>query len=269
MAKSAMGRAFSSLKPVLGVSVLLVFASSPAAGQGHAGQYEQADIEYGAQIFSQRCVTCHGEQGDLMPQANLRSGQFRNASSDRELTAVIRDGVAGTAMVSTGYSSPELTALVAYLRNITTFDASQAGITLGDSVRGQILFEGEGECSSCHRVGGAGPRFAPELTDIGARRTAATLSLTLQDPAANMQPLNRPIRAVTGDGTVINGRRLNEDTFTVQLITEDEHLVALDKTELREYTIGTQSAMEPYGEIFSETELADLLAYLLSLQGLK
>jgi len=66
---------------------------------------------------------------------------------------------------------------------------------------------------------------------------------------------------------VIEGRRLNEDTFTVQLITADEELVSLDKTTLREYTIGTESAMPAYGEIFSEQEIADLLAYLLSLKG--
>ena len=32
-----------------------------------------------------------------------------------------------------------------------------------------------------------------------------------------MIPINRPVRAVTRDGKVINGRRLNEDTYTVQL----------------------------------------------------
>ena len=47
-----------------------------------------------------------------------------------------------------------------------------------------------------------------------------------------------------------------------------ERLVSLDKTGLREYTIGTESAHPPYGEIFDDQEIADLLAWLLSLKGL-
>ena len=57
-----------------------------------------------------------------------------------------------------------------------------------------------------------------------------------------MMPINRPVRVVTKDGTVVNGRRLNEDTYTVQLIDEQEQLVSLTKADLREYTILTDVA---------------------------
>ncbi len=57
-----------------------------------------------------------------------------------------------------------------------------------------------------------------------------------------MMPINRPVRAVTRDGTVINGRRLNEDTYTVQLLDDQEKLVSLVKADLREYTILTDLA---------------------------
>ncbi len=246
---------------------LLVAVGGTAAAQQHAGQYDQVDIEYGAQIFAQRCVVCHGERGDLLPQANLRSGTYRNASSDRELSRVLTDGVPNTAMVPTGYTGSELTALVAYLRNITTYDPTAVSVALGDPARGRELAEGAGGCIYCHRIGAEGPRYAPPLTDAGARLSAATIRRILVDPNGAMLPANRPVRAVTEDGEVIVGRRLNEDTFTVQLITQDERLVALDKTTLREYTVGTESAMQPYGEIFDEAELADLLAWVLTLQG--
>ena len=242
-----------------------VCAFLPVNAQQHAGQYDRADIEYGAQLFAERCVVCHGEDGDLMPQANLRTGTYRNATSDRDLQRVIRDGVDNTAMAATGYAAAELTALVAYLRNITSFDGS--GVTIGDPIAGRVLFERDGGCMQCHRVGATGPSYAPSLTSIGSLRTAAALRRVLLDPEAGMIPINRPVRAVTADRRVIEGRRLNEDTFTVQLITADEELISLDKTTLREYTIGTESAMPAYGEIFSEPQIADLLAYLLSLKG--
>jgi len=69
------------------------------------------------------------------------------------------------------------------------------------------------------------------------------------------------------DGTVINGRRLNEDTYTVQLIDDQERLLSLVKADLREYTISTTSPMPSYKDTLSADELADLLAYLLSLKG--
>ena len=232
----------------------------------HAGQYEQADIDYGAQIFAGRCVACHGEQGDLISTANLRRGQFRNASSDRELGNVIRNGLPGTAMVATGYSDSEIAALVAYLRNMTAVDVR--GILQGDAARGRALFLGKGDCGSCHRVSGVGPRFAPDLTAIGAVRTAATLQRTLLEPNVAMLPINRPVRIVTGDGTIIAGRRLNEDTFTIQLIDERERLLSFDKAELREYTVSTEGKMPSYEAVFDEQERADLVAYLLTLKGI-
>ena len=240
----------------------------PAGAQQHAGQYDIADIEYGAQLFAERCVLCHGADGDLLPQANLRSGTFRNAGSDRDLMRLIRDGIENTAMAPTGYADAEITALIAYVRNITSFDPTAEGALLGDPARGQMLFENRGGCLACHRVGPDGPSYAPPLTDVGARRTAPTLRRTLLEPDAGMLPINRPVRVVTRGGEEIEGRRLNEDTFTVQLITQEERLVSLDKTGLREYTIGTESAHPPYGEIFDDQEIADLLAWLLSLKGL-
>jgi mono/diheme cytochrome c family protein len=82
-----------------------------------------------------------------------------------------------------------------------------------------------------------------------------------------MMPINRPVRAVTRDGTVINGRRLNEDTYTVQLIDDHEKLVSLMKSDLRQYTIVTASPMPSYKDTLTPDELADVVAYLLSLKG--
>jgi putative heme-binding domain-containing protein len=248
------------------LAVGLLASGAPPIAQMHAGQYEQADIDYGAQIFAGRCVACHGEQGDLVPTANLRRGQFRNASSDRELGNVIRNGIPGTAMVATGYSDSEITALVAYLRNITVVDVR--GILQGDVARGRGLFFGEGDCDSCHRVAGVGPRSAPDLTAIGAARSAAVLQRTLVDPNAAMLPINRPVRLVTRDGAIVEGRRLNEDTFTVQVIDKDERLLSFEKADLREYSVSKEARMPSYQAVFDEQERADLVAYMLSLKGI-
>ena len=250
---------------VAAVLVAVGMAAGAAHAQQHAGQYEQLDIEYGARLYKSHCITCHGERGESIPGVSLGSNKFRRAASDRDLTTIIRDGIAGTAMAPSAYSDSELAAIVAYLRNMTSADLGTAA--LGDPERGRALFFGKGECSHCHRVGAAGPRAAPDLSNVGVLRTAATLERTLLDPQAALLPINRPVRAVLRDGTVVTGRRLNEDTHTVQIIDERERLVSLDKRTLREYSLGADATMSSYEKTLSDAERADLVAYLLSLKG--
>ena len=72
---------------------------------------------------------------------------------------------------------------------------------------------------------------------------------------------------MTKDGTIINGRRLNEDTFTLQIIDDHERLHSLVKADLREFTIAKASPMPSYKGKLSDEELGDVLAHLLSLKG--
>jgi putative heme-binding domain-containing protein len=247
--------------------LVLLGPTAQAQGQDRAPQYFQADIQYGAQIFTSQCTSCHGENGDMIPGVNFRAGQFKRVISDNDLRLTITNGVPGTAMQPFTLGASELTGIVSYLRNMNSFNVR--GLVVGDSARGRALFEGAGNCASCHAVNGKGPRVAPDLGDIGALRTADFIHRTLLDPVGTMLPAIRPVRAVTRDGKVINGRRLNEDTYTVQLIDEQEHLVSLTKADLREYTVLKSTSMPSYKDKFSAQELTDLEAYLLSLRGVK
>ncbi len=238
-----------------------------AQGQDRAPQYFQSDIQYGAQIFASQCASCHGENGDMIPGVNFHAGQFKRVISDNDLRLTITNGVPGTAMQPFTFGASELTGIVSYLRNMNSFSAQ--GLMVGNSARGRALFEGAGNCATCHAVNGKGPRVAPDLGDIGALRTAELIHRTLLDPAASMLPANRPVRAVTLDGKVITGRRLNEDTYTVQLIDEQERLLSLTKADLREFTVLKSTPMPSYKDKFSSQELADIEAYLLSLRGVK
>src|SRR4029453_10543853 len=120
--------------------------------------------------------------------------------------------------------SAEMAGIIAYLRNMNVFDT--AAVKMGDAARGRAIFDGKGACTRCHRVGAAGSRVGPNLSDIGAVRSAGSLQRSLVDPTSQMMPINRPVRAVTRDGAVINGRRLNEDTYTVQIIDDHERLLS-------------------------------------------
>jgi putative heme-binding domain-containing protein len=158
-------------------------------------------------------------------------------------------------------------ALVAYIRSLHDSATSAAGS--GDAARGKTLLEGKGACLTCHRVNGRGSRVAPDLSEVGAIRTAEYLERSIVAPNESVLPEHRVVRAVTRQGVVITGRRLNEDTHTIQLIDQDEHLRSLDKSELKEYTLLTTSSMPSYQGKISSAELADIVTYLLSLKGVE
>jgi putative heme-binding domain-containing protein len=137
----------------------------------------------------------------------------------------------------------------------------------GDAAHGRVVFEGKGACLSCHRVNHTGSRKAPDLSDVGAIRSAGSLERSLRNPSSQMMPINRPVRAVKKDGTVITGRRLNEDTYSVQIMDDRERLQSVLKSDLREFTIIKTSPMPSFAQTFSAEERADVIAYLLSLKG--
>jgi len=244
----------------IGVAVVRAQGQAPL----HESQYSDADIAYGATLYTSKCVTCHGTQGDAIGGVNLRSGTFRNAVIDRDLERFIRAG-SPAGMPPFTLDNAEMAGIIAYLRNMNAIDA--ASVKIGDAARGRAIFEGKGACTTCHRIGVTGSRVGPNLSDIGAARSAGSLQRSLVDPTSQMMPINRPVRAVTKDGTIVNGRRLNEDTYSVQIIDDRERFHSLLKADLREYIISKTSPMPSYKRTLSDEEIADVVAYLLSMKG--
>ena len=232
----------------------------------HPGQYTQADIDAGARLYNRQCQQCHGLTGDQIAGIDLRRGIFRRSTSDEDLAKVITTGVPNTAMPPFALQPPEVTSVIAFIR--AGFDPAGAAVKIGNAARGQAIYEGKGACGSCHRVNGRGPRVAPDLSDVGAARTPATIQRTLMDPSSQMMPINRPVRIVTKAGQTINGRRLNEDTFSVQLIDDRERLLSIDKATIKNMAVETKSTMPSYAGKLTSDEMSDLIAYLLTLKGM-
>ena len=64
-------------------------SSRDAQAQDHAGQYEQADIEFGAQVYSANCLRCHAElqSAQIVEAALSYQPQPVLAGGEVELTA--------------------------------------------------------------------------------------------------------------------------------------------------------------------------------------
>ncbi|MCB1665562.1 MAG: c-type cytochrome [Pseudomonadales bacterium] len=228
-------------------------------------QYTSASIQAGSRVYVQQCALCHGPQGDTIDGVNLRRGQFRTATSDEDLARIISGGAAGGRMPAFNLRPEELNGVIAYIR--AGFDPEGVAIRIGDPARGKAIYDGKGECSECHRINGVGHRTAPDLSDIGLIRTPAILQASLTNPSSTLQPINRQVRLVTRTEEVVMGRRLNEDTYSVQLIDSNEQLRSLRKSDLVSYELSSVPVHQPTS--LNSDEVADLVGYLLTLRGLE
>jgi mono/diheme cytochrome c family protein len=248
------------------------------------------ELAEGARLYQANCTGCHGSSGDQVQGIALMSGKFRRATNETEVAGLIRKGVAGTAMQAFNFSEQQAAMLVAYLMSFSPASTTATGANapaLGNAARGKQIFEGAGNCLSCHRVGQNGSRVGPDLTSAGLPRppsaffvgfagspppppTPASIVAQLQrdllEPEAQVAPANRTFRAVLKDGSQVTGRVLNLDNFTVQLFDSKERLITLQRSDLRELAT-LKSPMPSYRDKLSQQELSDLLAYLVSLKG--
>ena len=136
----------------------------------------------------------------------------------------------------------------------------------GSSAEGQELFAGKGECARCHIVDGRGGRLGPDLSRVGERRKPDELQADLATPNATVSPRWWTLRVTRTDGSVVEGLRMGEDTFSLRLMDAQENLWSFSKAEVRSYERIKDSTMPGYAQSLTPQEVDDLVAYLFSLR---
>ena len=75
----------------------------------------------------------------------------------------------------------------------------------GSADRGRTLYFGKATCSTCHRVGNEGGVIGPDLTKVGAIRTARDLVESLVVPSATIAQRYETYTVITDAGRVFTG----------------------------------------------------------------
>ena len=251
-----------------GLAITCLLSAQALLAQEHS--YAPADIQAGQGVYQANCLGCHGNDGDAVDGADLSTGRFRYASSDEDLIRVIRTGIPDTPMPTHDrLSTRELRTVVAFLRSLPSgggLEQDDRDIAIGNADRGEELFFGSAQCSLCHGVNGGGSRLSPDLAGIGVQRTAGSLQDSILVANAEVRAGNRFYRIVDLDGNETTGLLLNQSTHSVQMMNEDEKLVSFKTEDLSEHGF-VGSPMPSYQDLLSSDQVADLVAYMLTLTG--
>jgi putative heme-binding domain-containing protein len=253
------------------LTLVLLSAAAPASYQNPDPARTGGDLAWGRRLFESQCARCHGVKGAGGTGPSLDRPRLRRAADDQALSALIKEGVPGTEMPGTWQMDDrEIRQVAGYVRSLGRAEATPLP---GDPAKGKALYA-RGDCSRCHAVRGQGDVLGPDLTDVGARRGAAHLRRILLDPgSAKLRDSDGYlayliVRVAARDGRVVQGLRVNEDSFTIQLRDADNRLHSFDKSELAETRREPETSVMPaYAKTLSGSELDDLVAYLSGLRG--
>jgi putative heme-binding domain-containing protein len=131
-----------------------------------------------------------------------------------------------------------------------------------------VFFSEKAKCATCHVVGDKGKRVGPDLTTIGANRSAQDLLESIVFPSATIVRQYEPYTLVTTDGRTYSGLVIRDtsNAVTIQQSTGDP--VTVSRSDMEELVPATVSIM-PKGldEALTPDQIADLVVWLQSLKS--
>lgn len=231
---------------------------------------EQEILRSGKLLFQVNCSRCHGMLGHGGTGPSLVRANLPRASTDEQLARVISNGIPGTGMPAAWVlTEAEVEKVLKYVRFISQ---GKEEVIKGNIENGKRLFENS-ECSSCHIISGIGGSLGPDLTSVGLKRGQQYLVTSISHPGKS-----KPVSAdgyyefllmsiFLKNGEIIDGIRINEDTFSVQIKDASNRLHSFKKEDILSIERSPDRSLMPsFKDKFSTDELNDIAAYLTSLK---
>lgn len=225
-----------------------------------------AELALGEKLFRNHCGLCHGPKGEGSRGPTLARAQLGRAPDDAALIDVLSSGIRGTEMRGADniMTDHEIRLTAAYVRSLGRIEPKPVP---GDSPRGAVIYRVKG-CAGCHSLRGEGGVVGPDLAGIGERRSADHIRESLLNPEADLPEGYLMVTATPKNGSAVNGSRVNEDSFSIQIRDNSGGWHSFWKADLAKLEkLRGKSAMPSYRARLTDSELTDLIAYLASLKG--
>jgi putative membrane-bound dehydrogenase-like protein len=149
-----------------------------------------------------------------------------------------------------------------------TVEAALAVLDQADPVRGELLFrhaQGAG-CAKCHSIDQTSSGFGPHLGSIGLQANVQHIVQSIVQPSAVITQGFNQVNVLTDDGTVYAGVLLEESGLTVSLGQSNGERVDIPKSSIDDRKTSPASAMPEMAEYLTPQQVADLTAFLVTLQ---
>jgi cytochrome c oxidase cbb3-type subunit 3 len=226
----------------------------------------------GAKLFGPTCGFCHGPEGrggqgpDL-----LRSTVVLDDDKGELIGPVVHGGRVDKGMPAFASLTDEEVRDIAEFLHLQVELAANRGtytiqnIVTGDARAGNLYFNGDGKCNTCHSVTG-------DLAHIGSKLDPPDLqqAFLYPDARANAPGGSRNARKVTvtlPDGKTLTGTLRHLDDFDVGLYDSGGvyHSIAIEKgvkVDVDDKLVFHRQMLDKY----TDTEMHDLTAYLATLK---
>ena len=218
---------------------------------------DSASVEAGKQIYMGSCSGCHGATGEGSQGPSLLSGRASRLP-DRTLFHSIQKGLPGTSMPSFPMADEKVLQVAAFVRSLTV-PAIAAQVT-GDPERGRQAFFGTGRCATCHMILGRGGYPGPDLSNIGAERTAPQLRESVMKPSARIAEGYRSVTALLKSGRTVQGVAKNHNNYSVQILDNSGKLHLLSREEIAKLDLMEASMMPAVSDANEALHLVAFLA---------
>ena len=219
---------------------------------------DKAAAEAGRVQFNSGCAVCHGPTGQGGRGSRLADIERVQKMADARMFEVIKEGVAGTQMPPSSLSDSQIWQMVSFIRSLNLSAVEQD--VPGDSSAGESLFFATGQCAGCHMIRGRGGLIGPDLSNVGARRSADKLRTSIETPDALVEPGYAKVEVVTHAGQRISGVAKNNSNYSIQILDAQGKFHFLLKKDLKSLTHYKRSLMPTPS--LSATDKQNLLAFL-------
>lgn len=253
-----------------------------------------------------QCHQCHrmGERGDALRGPDLKNIGLRASAQAERLGLgdgteyIVQSILDPSAYLVEGYSDdmatvyePPIDLDAKRLEAIVTYLQAQGGevdtwgieipesrldpprpydpFATGDPQRGREVFVDVAKCHSCHPVGDEKPvAMGPDLGEIGRYRSWTWLIESILEPNAEIGANWKSATVTLKSGETRSGVLQRRTGSTVELMTAGNEVQTIPADQVRKVDVEETSRMPGnYDEVLTYTQMADLVAYLKSLEG--
>ncbi|MEM1443059.1 MAG: c-type cytochrome, partial [Verrucomicrobiota bacterium] len=140
------------------------------------------------------------------------------------------------------------------------------GLQGGNPAKGKVVFQNQGACLQCHKIGKDGGVQGPDLSEVATRLSREQILESIYNPGAEITPGYGMTTVSLKGGDSVVGRLSNDAKDHLLVVGLDNKPTRIEKSDV-DTVAPPVSAMPPMAAALPPKDLRDLVAYLAAQKG--